>query len=133
MKRMRSVRWLLAGACILSLGLFSCGESEPPQEGEAYSPAQFDKMLQANKIIVVDFKADWCVPCKQLAPKLERIAAAHADSIMLKKVDVDLSRALADSLRINSIPYVAKFVNGVKVKEFMGNVDDATIEALFKP
>jgi putative thioredoxin len=77
--------------------------------------------------VVVDFWADWCGPCKVLAPALEEATAAKG--VTLAKVDVDANQALAQEYGIRGIPAVKAFRNGHVVAEFVGVQSKTAIEA----
>ena len=67
-----------------------------------------------SKTVLVDFWAEWCGPCRMLAPVLEELSAAH-DDIVIAKVNVDEQPELARQFNIMSIPTVHIYKNGVKV------------------
>ncbi len=82
-----------------------------------------------TKPIVVDFWADWCGPCKQLAPALEKAVKATGGKIALVKVDIDKNQMLASQLRIQSIPTVYAFYQGRPVDGFQGALPESEIKA----
>jgi len=78
--------------------------------------------------VVVDFWAQWCGPCRQLGPLIERAVAARSGKIELAKVDVDSNPMLSRTFRIQSIPAVKAFKDGKLAAEFVGLQPPAAID-----
>ncbi len=80
-------------------------------------------------LIIVDFWAEWCGPCKTLTPLLEKVVAAKAPKVKLVKIDVDKNQALASQFRIQSIPTVYAFLQGQPVDGFQGALGEKELTA----
>ena len=78
----------------------------------------FSKALDDNKILIVDFWADWCGPCLKVAPILDEIASEY--NVSIAKVHVDEQQDLATKYDISTIPTLVVFENGVPVKKVVG-------------
>ena len=81
----------------------------------------------ANKLIVVDFWAPWCGPCKQLTPILENVAKKSVDKITLVKINIDENQQIATQLRIQSIPTVYAFKDKQIVNAFQGVIPEKQV------
>lgn len=79
-------------------------------------------VIEASKsaLVLVDFWAEWCGPCKTLGPLIEKVVDARAPKVKLVKIDVDANQALAAQFRIQSIPTVYAFLDGRPVDGFQG-------------
>jgi len=88
-----------------------------------------DQVIEASesKLIIVDFWAPWCGPCKQLTPILEKIISKSGDKITLVKINIDENQQIAAQLRIQSIPTVYAFKDKQIVNAFQGVIPEGQI------
>ena len=82
----------------------------------------------ATTLVLVDFWAEWCGPCKTLTPALERVVAANAPRVALVKIDVDKNPAISAQFRIQSIPTVYAFLRGQPVDGFQGALSERELK-----
>lgn len=89
------------------------------------------KVLNADKPVLVDFYADWCGPCKAIAPLIEELSD-NAESYYVKKVNVDDFPNLALQYRVASIPTLLVFKDGACVNRGLGLMNRTEVEALLQ-
>ena len=80
----------------------------------------FDELLQSEKLVIVDFWATWCGPCRMLSPLLDEVEAEMEDQVEVVKVTVDDADEIAMRCRIMSIPTLLFFKNGAMVDRSVG-------------
>lgn len=78
------------------------------------------EVLQSDVPVLVDFWAEWCMPCRMLAPTIDKLATDYAGKVKVGKVDTDAAREIAIKYRIESIPTVILFKDGQPAQKFVG-------------
>ena len=91
--------------------------------------ADFESVVGSETPTLVDFWAEWCGPCRAIAPALEELAGEHAGTLTVAKVNVDDNQALALDHEVMSIPTLVIFKDGVEKKRLVGAQPKAQIEA----
>jgi thioredoxin 1 len=95
----------------------------------AVTDATFDaEVLKNDKPVLVDYWAEWCGPCKMIAPVLEALAAEHGDKIDVVKLNVDENPEVTRRYGILNIPTLGVFRNGEVVKELVGARSKSALE-----
>ena len=140
----------LASSLILLLAVPSCestkgllskkaATSKPAASGSAVAAVQelesagYDSFIATpNRVMVVDFHAHWCGPCRMLGPVLEQVVGEFPGKVSLGKVNVDEARDIAQREGVRSIPDVRIFRDGKQVDQFVGVADAEAIRALLR-
>ena len=89
-----------------------------------------NEVLNSDKPVLLDFYADWCVPCKMLAPVVHEIAEENAGTLKVGKINVDEQMELAMRFQVSSIPMLVVFKDGKAVAKSVGYRPKAEIAAL---
>ncbi len=89
----------------------------------------FDKEISSNSnLVVVDFWAEWCVPCRRVAPILEELSMEYSGKVSFYKVNVDENPELASKYKISSIPTMVVFKDGQPIDKIIGALPKNTIK-----
>ena len=88
------------------------------------------EVLENDKLVLVDFWAEWCGPCKQISPRLEELANKYSENLTVCKVNVDENRELAIEYNIRSFPALIIFKSGEMVDSLIGAVSLEELEDL---
>jgi putative thioredoxin len=114
---------------LLGLGQAPAGGAAPPVKDIGQKEFMAE-VIDASKTVpvIVDFWAPWCGPCKTLGPMLEKAVAATKGKVKMVKVDIDKNQAIAQQMRIQSIPAVYAFKGGRPIDGFVGALPESQIK-----
>lgn len=99
----------------------------PAANGEM-TMADFEKMIDKDKVVLVDFYAEWCAPCQKMKPFLHDLQEQYKDKLKVVKIDTDKHKQLAGIFRINALPTLMIYKDGVKVWHNIGYMDKDALE-----
>ena len=85
-----------------------------------HNKEELNEILKNNALVLVDFYASWCMPCKMLSPIIEEIAKEYEGKVVVCKIDIDENEELANEYNIMSVPTVIIFKNNENVEEIIG-------------
>lgn len=87
----------------------------------------FDQTIRTG-VILIDFYADWCGPCRMLTPVLEQVAQELKGKVLIGKLDIDKNQKVASTYQVTSVPTMILFKNGKEVGRLVGLRDGAGIK-----
>ena len=108
-----------------------CGNAIRLDRPLALTDAEFARVVRDAEVpVLVDFYADWCGPCKMMAPVLDQVAAQRMGNVLVAKVDTDANPMVSQRFGIRSIPTLIVFRGGREVAREMGAVPRPRLDAL---
>ena len=109
----------------------SCGAAIALDRPVKLDDTSFDRVLAESDVpVLVDFYADWCGPCKMMAPSIDALAKETAGKALIAKLDTDAAQRSAGRFQIRGIPTSIVFVGGREVKRQTGAIPLATLRAM---
>lgn len=91
--------------------------------GKTMTMDQYRAILKSDKYVLVDFYADWCRPCKEMKPHLDRLASEHSDKVTVVRVNADDNKALLSELRVDELPTLYLYKNELITWRHIGFID----------
>lgn len=84
------------------------------------SEADYNKIIQSDKLVLVDFYAPWCQPCKQMAPYLQEIASIYKDKLILNRINADENQDISTQLKVDALPTLLLYEKGKLIWSHVG-------------
>lgn len=99
---------------------------------ENYTIRQYDSLLAGNKKVLVDFYAEWCLPCKKMEPGLRKLQQAYEGQVTVVRINVDEAKNLTKKLKLEELPVLITYADGKEVKRLTGYQTDAAMKKMIE-
>jgi len=103
-----------------------------PTKKEALTIESLQKIIDSEKLVLIDFYAPWCGPCKKMEPLLETVTNDYKGKATVIRINIDESKSIAQHYRIDEIPYFKVFVSGKEKGNYIGQLDRETFDRMLK-
>ena len=107
-------------------------ESPVASNSKSFSVSTFNELIKSNKLILIDFHAPWCAPCKTMNPIIDKLANDYKGKLAVEKIDIETNREIAEANQIQSIPGFILFKNGRNVWTHKGIISYEELSKIIK-
>ena len=104
------------------------GLGKPVANKEGLSFEAYQKLIRSDKKVLIDFYAEWCGPCKKMAPYMEKMKAEMKDELIIIKVDADKNQQLVQHLKIEALPTLILYEKGKEVWKNLGYINEVDLK-----
>ena len=104
------------------------GLGKPVKHDDGITLEQYEKLVKSDKKVLIDFYAEWCGPCKKMAPYMEKMKTEMKDQLVIVKIDADKNQQLAQQLKIQGLPALILYKNGKEIWKNLGFISEADLK-----
>jgi thioredoxin len=121
-------------------GIMAWENAKLPLENQApvsptanrFTPGDFDLLLSGKELMLVDFYANWCEPCKRMEPVLQKLAETYKGKVEIVRINVDEAVDLSKKINIEGLPVVCTYKKGTEVKRVRGEQTEKDLDAMIR-
>ena len=95
--------------------------------GKGMTPEQFEKLLETDKLVLIDFYADWCAPCKRMEPYLKEISSDLSDKVIVVRIDADNNQVICKELQVDGLPVLQLYKNKILIWKNFGYIEKESV------
>ena len=101
-----------------------------PVSSDKISAADYEALIKSDKVVLIDFNAPWCGPCRQMLPMLEALTKEYQGKATIIRINIDENKELTRRLNIDEIPFFKLYRNGKEIGNYIGQMDRASLVRL---